>query len=67
MGDTMAIVYHAYVRKSIELSNGQWVSFLWRDKSEWSPYPEVVECSVGETLSGDIFRKGLDHAGFLHA
>ena len=30
-------------------------------------YPEVVECSVGETLSGDIFRKGLNHAWFLHA
>ena len=30
-------------------------------------YPEVVECSVGESLSCDIFRQRLDHAWLLHS
>ena len=31
------------------------------------PYPEVVECSICESLSGDILGKWLHHAWFLHA
>ncbi len=31
------------------------------------PYPEVVECSVGETLPRDILGQRLDHAWLLHS